>query len=122
MDLSLLRGHEVGQLQGAPGDIEALLVVATVGVQGMGVWISQNCRLRCPSSSPSRFCSRVVPVRGNPSTKMGRSTLAEASSGCRLRWSWMRRRFDIAFTIVCSVSSVPSDDSGWLGSTSSSFW
>ena len=62
------------------------------GGRGCGNWvihISSPCA--CGSACSSR-CSAVVPVRGSPITKIGRSIGTSACSGCLVNAAWVSSR------------------------------
>ena len=65
----------------------------SLGGRGCGTSVSQSSSPWCAGSALSRRCSAVVPVRGRPHTKIGRSIGTSAYDGC----SWK----------PCSDSSRP---------------
>src|SRR6476469_233737 len=61
-------------------------------VGGEGSITSQVSGERFAGSAESKVCKKVVPVRGNPTTKRGARIWCCAISGCRFRSLWSKSR------------------------------
>ena len=55
------------------------------GGRGCGTSVSHSSSPWCAGSALSSRCSAVVPVRGRPQTKIGRSIGTSAYDGCSLK-------------------------------------
>ena len=62
------------------------------GGRGWGNWVSHISRPWWAGSETSSRCSAVVPVRGRPITKTGRSTGTSACWGSALNCAWVSSR------------------------------
>jgi hypothetical protein len=71
---------------------------------------SQRRKQRRPGSALSRLMVSVVPVRGRPNTKSGRSIGRSSNSGCSLRYSTMRSRLASVLTMLASQRCAPASD------------
>ena len=59
------------------------------GGRGWGYWVSHISSPWAIGSACSSRCSAVVPVRGSPITKTGRSMGTSRCSGCAANWAWV---------------------------------